>query len=166
MRSAAIAIVAVLLGGCGATGATRGTPATTATTATTAPAPAPFVALPVRATVVPASGGIHQVFHVRFPRRQPTGVRGHVIRGYEARLRHTDEVACIIDTGGFLNPRGKAGIVLDPSRMMGQEWCRGRFHGTLSYYAAYACPDHGTCHIPRGFPEHERTVARLAFTVR
>jgi hypothetical protein len=150
VRRPAIAILASLLAGCGAGRAS--TPR--------------FVALPVKATVVPASGGIHQVFHVRFPLRQPVGVRGHVIRGYEAALRHSDEPGCIIDTGGFLNERGKVDIALDPTRMKGGMWCGGRFHGTLSYYDAYACPARGTCHIPRGFPTHKRTVARIAFTVR
>ena len=70
------------------------------------------------------------------------------------------------DAGGFLDPRHpRRGIVLDPSRQMGQRWCRGRFTGSLTYYRAYACPSHGTCRPPAGFRARRRSVARISFRI-
>jgi hypothetical protein len=123
---------------------------------------------PVEASVIPASGDTHTVFRVRFRARNPVGVRGHVIRGYEARLRNRRSASsCILDTGGFLNRhRRRSEIVLDPAKMMGLHWCRGSFTGVLVYYRAYACPRHGTCRPPAGFRERSTHVARLRFAVR
>jgi hypothetical protein len=122
----------------------------------------------VQATVVPASGNIHTVFRIRIRARETVGVRGHLIQGYEARLfNHRGVASCILDTGGFLNdghqPRE---IVLDPSKMMGLEWCHGRFTGRLNYYRDYTCPSHSDCHVPAGFRTRSRKVARLRFRIR
>jgi hypothetical protein len=127
-----------------------------------------FQALPVRATVAPATGGIHTVFRIRLIPRETVGVRGHVIQGYDARLlNHHSVASCILDTGGFLNrPLQHAEIVLDPAKQMGLQWCRGTFTGRVNYYRDYACPAHGGCHVPAGFRRRSKRVARLRFEVR
>jgi hypothetical protein len=164
MRIAALATTFVLglLSGCGSDGA----PSHRSTSSRP-----PFTARPVAARVAPAAGGTSQVFRVHFRAGDATGTTGPVIRGYEAHLTRADGTACIVDTGGFFNTRSDPGerltIVLDPNRMMGRRWCRGRFRGVLRFYDDYACPRRGTCRPPRGFGgRRARTVARLTFTVR
>jgi hypothetical protein len=128
----------------------------------------PFRGLPVKATVVPARGGVGTVFRVRIDAREPIGVRAKIRRGYEAHLfNHATASGCIVDTGGFVNSNGQATtIVLDPSRTKGSAWCPGTFRGALHYYQGYACPDRGTCDVPPDFPRRSKRVARLAFSVR
>jgi hypothetical protein len=126
----------------------------------------PFRGLPVKARLVPAVGGVHTVFRIRFRAREPVGRRGDARLGYSARLMNLPGGSgCIVDTGGFFEPRRRA-IVLDPRAQKGGLWCRGRFSGRITYYRDYACPARGTCHVPRGFPRRHRTVARVSFRVR
>lgn len=128
-----------------------------------------FRRLAVKATVLPASGGVHTVFRIRISVRQPLGIWGRTIHGYEAHLLKDKPIGpCIIDTDGHLQSgraRDQVEIVLDPAQTMGHQWCPGPFRGDLRYYEAFACPASGVCQIPPHFPEHSGVVARIAFTV-
>ncbi|MEA2442377.1 MAG: hypothetical protein QOH76_3801 [Thermoleophilaceae bacterium] len=129
----------------------------------------PFHARPVKATVVPRRGHRHTVFRIRFRPRGFVGVRARARHDYEANLfdRTNARAGCIIDTSGFAGPgRGPLEIVLNPRQQKGGLWCRGIFRGKLSYYRTFACPDEGTCRIPKGFPDERGVVARLSFEVR
>ena len=129
----------------------------------------PFHARSVAATVVPRVGGIHTRFRILIRRPQFVGRRAHAFWGYDLKARQRPyRGGCITDTGEILNggpARDPARIVLDPSRQMGHIWCHGRFFGRLYYYEAFACPDRGTCRVPRGFPHHRSLVGRFGFSV-
>ena len=163
-RTGGASLVALL--GCAACGAPAEQPRAAAPAASRPP-PA-FRGEPVSARVVPPAGSPRTIFRVRFRPRQRVGRFGRVRRGYEAHLRaEHDHASCIIDTGGYLDPRHpRRGIVLDPGEQMGNRWCRDRFTGSVWYFRAYACRAHGTCRPPKDFREQRRRVARIAFTVR
>jgi hypothetical protein len=131
--------------------------------------PALFQALPVGATVIPASGGVHTVFRVRISVRQPLGVVDGARHGYMVHvLKDPPAGPCIIETDGFLtagNAVDHMDIVLDPAHTMGHQWCPGTFRGTLSYYQAYACPATGPCAVPAHFPRRAAAVGRISFHV-
>lgn len=154
---AALAVGALGLGGCG--GSSR-------------PSPGRSQVPPVgvlRATVTPQSGGPHTVFRVAVPGDRRIGIWQHAVHGYRVRvLASRLRNGCIVDTDAFLHTRALAHdavIVLDPSRIMGQQWCPGRFSATVSYYTAYACPAHGTCRPPARFASRSTVLGRLHFTV-
>ncbi len=150
---ASIAVSALGLTGCGGASQRKAPPPTPAT----------------RVVIFPHSGGVRTVFRVGIFDSRPIGVWQHAIHGYRVRvLASRLRNGCIVDSDGFVHARAPghgASITLDPSRIMGQQWCPGQFTATVSYYTAYACPARGPCRPPTGFASHSTVLARLRFTV-
>jgi hypothetical protein len=125
---------------------------------------------PVSPAIHPIRGNSRTPFVVSFTAAETTGVIDSVRRGYEAYVQAPGRVGCIFDTASGGKP-AEAGqrvrIVLDPRRMEGGSWCRGRFRGIVKLQVGYACPPHRNCHVPPDFPRPKpKSVGRFGFTVR
>jgi hypothetical protein len=121
-------------------------------------------------SVSPSVGRKHDRFKVAITSRHATGVFGKIRRAYtvEARAVRPD-VACVNDRARRLPDRAantRQQADLDPARGKGGPlgWCRGRFHGTVTYTEGFACPPTGTCRPE--FPTRSHVVARFSFRVR
>jgi hypothetical protein len=128
-------------------------------------------AKPVSPIVKPKSGSPETPIVVAFTAGDRTGVIGQARRGYEAYVRGPGRIGCQFDTaaGGRYTRAGQpVRIVLDPGEMEGPNtWCSGPFHGTVKLQIGYACPSHGACQIPKGFPRiRPRTVGHFRFEIQ
>jgi hypothetical protein len=128
--------------------------------------------VPVLVTLARSEIARHGRVAVTITTRAAAGVTG------DTRTNYTLAASAVRPASGCVNnldrrfpdgPRGaRVRAELDPARGEGgpSGWCLGRYRGTVTYSAGFACPAKGTCHIPKGFPTRSETVTRFSFRVR
>jgi hypothetical protein len=158
-RRSALAAALVIAAGCGGGGDSK----------TGVSKPPAIATVAVRLSRV--EGGKHDPFPVAITTANATGVFGRTRRSYAVAAWATrPRSACVVNRDRVFGPRppgSRVRATLDPARGEGGPlgWCPGSFRGTVTYIEAFACRTRGVCHVPPGFPERKRVVARFSFRV-